>query len=58
MKEKKREKKEARWFKRYIGLRRQASLNQMIDFMNYKLDESIIALEMRFPKYSEAYVRI
>ena len=58
MREKKRKKKEARRFGRYIQLKRQASLARMISEVHDSIDTAIIALEMIFPKYSEAYARI
>jgi len=58
MREKKRKKREARRFARYIQLKRQASLARMISEAHDSIDTAIIALEMRFPKYSEAYARI
>ena len=58
MREKKETKREARRFKRYVQLKRQASLNRMIFEFNESIDILIIALENKFPKYSEAYARI
>jgi len=60
MRENGRMKKAARRFKRYVYLKRQTSLNRMRgeDRLNDSIEETIIALEMRFPKYSEAYARI
>jgi len=60
MRENKRMKRAARRFKKYVQLKRQASLNRMRgeDRLNDLIEEIIIGLEMRFPKYSEAYARI
>ena len=60
MRENKRMKRAARRFKKYVQLKRQASLNRMRGelLLNGPIDGAIIALEMRFPKYSEAYARI
>ncbi len=58
MKEKRQERKEARRFEKYVQLRRQASLARMISQAYDNLEEMLIALDMRFPRYSEAYARI
>ena len=55
-----REKKKERIKKGYFQLRRQASLNRMINgelasSLNAVIDKTIDKLEIRFPEFREAY---